>query len=50
MFALEPAHGVLTSELDFAIMSDPMENPQLTRVHLGTQPLCVVMPPEHPAL
>ncbi len=49
MFALELAHAVLVSELDFAIIGEPSENPRLTQVQQPTRPLCVVMPLDHPA-
>jgi DNA-binding transcriptional LysR family regulator len=49
MFALELAHGVLVSELDIALISEPSDNPRLTQVQIVTHPLCVVMPSEHPA-
>jgi DNA-binding transcriptional LysR family regulator len=49
MFAMELVHGVLVSELDLAIITEPSENSQLTQVQLATQPLSVVLPADHPA-
>jgi DNA-binding transcriptional LysR family regulator len=49
MFAIDLAHGVLAAELDIAIISEPSENPLLTLVPIGSAPLCVVMPSDHPA-
>ena len=47
MFALDLAHSVLASELDLAIITEPSENPLLTLVALGTNPIYVAMPAEH---
>ena len=49
MFAMDLAHGVLAAELDLAIISEPSENPLLTLVPIGSAPLCVAMPSDHPA-
>lgn len=49
MFALDLCHAVQTAELDFAVMSEPPDNPLLTRVQISTVPLCVAMPADHPA-
>jgi DNA-binding transcriptional LysR family regulator len=49
MFALDLAHGVIASELDLAIISEPSENPLLTLALVASAPLCVAMPVEHPA-
>lgn len=49
MFAPELARAVTVSELDMALISDPLENPLLTQVEIATDPLCVVMQSEHPA-
>ena len=49
MFALDLAHGVIASELDLAIISEPSENPLMTLVPIARAPLCVAMPADHPA-
>jgi DNA-binding transcriptional LysR family regulator len=49
MFALDLTHGVLATELDLAIISEPSANPLLTMVPIASAPLCVVMPVDHPA-
>jgi DNA-binding transcriptional LysR family regulator len=49
MFALDLAHGVLTAELDLAIITEPSESPMLTLVQLETAPLYAVMAVDHPA-
>jgi DNA-binding transcriptional LysR family regulator len=49
MFAPDLAHGVLSAELDIAIIAEPAENPHLTLVRLTAAPLCVAMPADHPA-
>lgn len=49
MFAPDLAHGISTSELDLAIITEPSENPHLTRVKLVTHSLCVIMPSDYPA-
>jgi DNA-binding transcriptional LysR family regulator len=49
MFALELAHGVLSAELDLALIAEPSENPLLTLVQLSSAPLCAVLPTDHPA-
>lgn len=49
MFAHELAHGVMVSELDIALITEPTDTPHLTRVDIATDPLCAVMPDDHPA-
>jgi DNA-binding transcriptional LysR family regulator len=49
MFATELAHAVLVSELDLALIAEPSDNPQLTKVSLATHPLSVLLPEDHPA-
>lgn len=49
MFALDLAHGVLSAELDLALIAEPAVNPLLTLVPLATDPLCVAMPTDHPS-
>lgn len=49
MFAPDLAHGISVSQLDLAIITEPAENPHLTRVLLATHPMCVIMPSDHPA-
>lgn len=49
MFAQELTHGVLSSELDLALISDPLESPRLTQVQIASHPLCAVMQADHPA-
>ncbi len=44
MFAPDLTHGVTASELDLAIITEPSDSPQLTRVQIATEPLCVIMP------
>lgn len=48
MFALELAHGVLSAELDVALIAEPSANPLLTLVQLSTAPLCAVLSADHP--
>lgn len=47
MFASELIHGVLSAELDLAIIAEPPVNPLLTLVPIETVPLCVAMSSEH---
>ena len=49
MFAHELVHGVLSAELDIALLEEPLENPLLTLVSLTSAPLHVLMASEHPA-
>jgi len=49
MFAQDLTHGVLSSELDLALISDPLESPRLTQVQIASHPLCAVMQSGHPA-
>ena len=49
MFALELAHGVLSAELDVALIAEPTASPLLTLVQLSTAPLCAVLSADHPA-
>jgi DNA-binding transcriptional LysR family regulator len=49
MFAPDLAHGITASEFDLAIITEPSDSPHLTRVQLATDPLCVIMPSDHPA-
>jgi DNA-binding transcriptional LysR family regulator len=50
MFATDLVHGVLSSELDLAIIAEPPENPMLTLVRLDMAPLYALMSIEHPAV
>ena len=50
MFATDLVHGVLSAELDLAIIAEPPENPMLTLVRLDTAPLYALMSIEHPAV
>lgn len=49
MFAIELAHGVLSAELDLALIAEPSTNSLLTLVELSATPLCAVLPIDHPA-
>lgn len=49
MFFGDLLHGVLTSELDLAIITEPPPNPLLTVVPLVTAPLYVVLSIDHQA-
>jgi DNA-binding transcriptional LysR family regulator len=49
MFALELAHGVLSAELDLALIAEPSASPLLTLVELSSAPLCAVLSADHPA-
>jgi DNA-binding transcriptional LysR family regulator len=49
MFATELAHAVFVSELDMALIAEPSDNPQFTKVSLATHPLSVILPDDHPA-
>lgn len=49
MFALDLSHGVMSAELDLAIITEPTDNPQLTLVRIQQSALCAVMPAEHSA-
>lgn len=42
------AHGLLTADLDLALITDPARNPKLTMSKLAETPLHVVLPREHP--
>lgn len=49
MFALELAHGVLSAELDLALIAEPSASPLLTLVERSNAPLCAVLSVDHPA-
>jgi DNA-binding transcriptional LysR family regulator len=49
MFPHELIHSVLSTELDLAIVDDPIENPLLTQVSLTAAPLHAVMASDDPA-
>lgn len=49
MFAHDLIHGVLSAELDMAIVEEPSENPLLTLVPLMTVPLVALMSSDHAA-
>ncbi len=49
MFVSDLVHGVLTAELDLALVGEPPDNPALTLARISTSPLCVAMPSDHPA-
>jgi len=49
MFALDLAHGVLSTELDLALIAEPSASPLLTLVELSSAPLCAVLSVDHPA-
>lgn len=49
MFAPELAHAVLSSELDLALIANPVENPRLTQVQIASHPICAIMPSDHPS-
>lgn len=49
MFANDLVYALIASELDLALIAEPSESAYLMQVKLATQPLCVVLPVEHPA-
>lgn len=49
MFAIDLAHGVLSAELDLALIAEPSTNPRLTLVELSQAPLCALLPSDHPS-
>jgi DNA-binding transcriptional LysR family regulator len=49
MFVSDLAHGILTAELDLAIIGEPPDHPSLTLAPISNSPLYVAMPSDHPA-
>lgn len=49
MFSQELVHGVLSAELDLALLDEPLDNPLLTLMSLATKPLHVLMSADHVA-
>ena len=48
-FSLDLVHSLLAGEIDLTLVAWPPETPSLTLVDIGTSPLYVIFPEEHPA-